>query len=113
VAQEEPFASAMGGYTRSWPVEAPEWYATLLDRLGFTEQSVRLQVYGHHLASRDDVVEWVRGTYLTDFQKRLSPELFDQYLVRYREALIPQLDERRPFFYPYKRILLWARKGED
>jgi trans-aconitate 2-methyltransferase len=111
VAAEEPFASAMNGYLRAWPVQEPDWYATLLDRLGYREQSVRLQVYGHHLESREGVIEWVRGTYLTDYQERMPAELFAQYLVRYRELLLPQLEDRRPFFYPFKRILIWGRKG--
>lgn len=110
VAAEEPFATAMGGYTRSWPVQPPEWYAELLDTLGYAEQSVRLQVYGHHLPSRDAVVEWVRGTYLTDYQKRMPAELFEHYLARYREVLLPQLSDRQPFFYPFKRILIWGRR---
>lgn len=110
VAQEEPFASAMDGYLRSWPVQPPEWYAGLLDSLGYVEQSVRLQVYGHHLPSRDAVVEWVRGTYLTDYQKRMPAELYERYLARYREVLLPQLSERTPFFYPFKRILMWGRR---
>lgn len=110
VAQEEPFASAMGGYQRTWPVREPEWYAALLDRLEYAEQSVRLQVYGHHLESREGVIEWVRGTYLTDYQKRMPPEMFERYLARYREVLLPQLDDRRPFFYPFKRILIWGRR---
>ena len=52
-------------------VLAPEAYAALLDRLGFAEQHVRLQVYGHMLPARDDVVEWVKGTLLTDYQRRM------------------------------------------
>lgn len=111
IAQEEPFASAMGGYIRTWPVQPPEWYAAFLDRMGFGQQSVRLQVYGHHLESREQVIEWVRGTYLTDYQKRMPAELFETYVARYREALLPQLDGGRPFFYPYKRILIWGRKA--
>jgi len=43
------------------PVREPEWYAQELDGWALP-QSVRLQVYVHHLASRDDVVEWVKGT---------------------------------------------------
>ncbi|MEO6397869.1 MAG: methyltransferase domain-containing protein [Tepidiformaceae bacterium] len=111
VAAEEPFASAMGGYQRDWPVGAPEWYAELLDRAGFGEQSVRLQVYGHHLESRDGVVEWVKGTLLTDFEKRLSSELYERFLERYRERLMLELDDSRPFFYAFKRVLIWGRKG--
>jgi trans-aconitate 2-methyltransferase len=110
VAREEPFASAMGGYERSWPVQAPEWYAVLLERLGFREQRVVLNVYGHYLESRDGVVEWVKGTYLTEYQKRLSPALYERYVERYREALAEVFEDRQPFFYPYRRILMWARR---
>ena len=51
----------------------PEEYARLLFDLGFTEQHVRLQVYAHVLPSTHHVVEWVRGTTLTRFEKRLAP----------------------------------------
>ena len=73
VAAEEPFASAFpDGVPPDVVTEnvlAPEQYAVLLDDLGFAEQTVRLQVYGHHLRSALDVVEWVRGTTLTRFQR--------------------------------------------
>src|SRR5438552_7357418 len=51
VALEPLFAEATGGYTRESPVLAPEAYAELLHQLGFVEQHVRLQVYGHVLES--------------------------------------------------------------
>ena len=87
---------------------APEVYATLLHRLGFREQHVRLQVYAHELESREAVVEWVRGSLLTDYERRLPAELWPRFLERYRERLLPQLDDTRPFFYPFKRVLMWG-----
>lgn len=108
LAGEDPFRRVLGGYRRLSPVEPPERYAELLDRLGFAEQHVRLQVYGHHLAGREEVVEWVRGTLLTDYQRRMPAELFERFLASYCERLLPLLDERRPYFYPFKRLLLWG-----
>jgi trans-aconitate 2-methyltransferase len=108
LAGEEPFRSGLGGYSRLVPVEPPERYAELLDRLGFAEQHVRLQVYGHHLAGREEVVEWVRGTLLTDYQRRMPAELFERFLATYGERLLPLLEERQPYFYPFKRLLLWG-----
>jgi trans-aconitate 2-methyltransferase len=110
VAGEAPFRSALGGYVREVPVMAAEWYASLLNRLGFEDLHVRVQVYGHHLASRDEVVEWVKGTLLTDYRRRLSPEVYETYLARYREALLPLLEDAKPYFYPFKRILLYGRR---
>ena len=111
VAGTEPFRTVLGGYRRLSPVRPPEWYAELLDRLGLAAQHVRLQVYLHHLAARDQVVEWVKGTLLTDYQSRMPPELFERFLVTYRERLLPRLDDGHPYRYPFKRLLLWGRLG--
>jgi trans-aconitate 2-methyltransferase len=111
VAGEEPFRTALGGYRRVSPVQAPEWYAELLDRLGLADQHVRLQVYLHHLASRAEVVEWVKGTLLTDYESRMPPALFEEFLATYRGRLLPHLSEARPYPYPFTRLLLWGRRG--
>jgi trans-aconitate 2-methyltransferase len=110
LAGTEPFRSALGGYRRESPVRAPEWYAELLDRLGLADQHVRLQVYLHRLAARDEVVEWVKGTLLTDYQSRLPAELFEAFLAAYRDRLLPRLEDTRPYRYPFKRLLLWGRR---
>jgi trans-aconitate 2-methyltransferase len=109
IGREEPFASAMGDYVRTFGVLAPEAYATLLHELGFVAQSVRLQIYPHLLESADSVVEWVRGTLLTDYEARLPEALYQRFVARYRERLHAALGDQRPYFYPFKRILLWGR----
>ena len=88
----------------------PERYAALLDELGFGRQHVRLQVYGHHHDTTADVVEWVKGTNLTRFQAVLAPDVFAAYVDRYRTRLVEVLGDQRPYFYPFKRILLWGRR---
>lgn len=109
LASESPFQEAMNGYKREWPVLKPEEYASLLNRLGYREQQVRLQVYGHVLRSREEVVEWVKGTLLTDYEKRMPADLYAEFLGRYRERLLAALEDTRPYFYPFKRILFRAR----
>lgn len=108
VAREEPFRAILGGHTRQSPVLAPERYAALLHRLGYQQQTVRLQVYAHELESREAVVEWVRGSVLTDYERRMPADLWPRFLERYRERLMPQLEDTRPFFYPFRRILFRA-----
>jgi trans-aconitate 2-methyltransferase len=113
LAEEEPFVSAFGGSVPVDPVTCvlpPEQYSIVLDRLGFREQHVRVQVYLHHLPSTADVVQWMKGTNLTRFEEALPPELYERYLDRYRERLLDTLGDQRPFPYTYKRILFWARK---
>ena len=109
-AGEEPFASALEGSAHPRNVMPPEEYSALLDRLGFSDQTVRLQVYGHHLDSREEVVEWVKGSLLTDYEKRLPRELFPRFLERYRDRLFALLPDERPFFFTFKRILVRASR---
>ena len=85
----------------------PEQYASIFHRLGFKRQHVRLQVYGHELPSASDVVEWNRGALLTDYEERLG-DRFPQFLEAYTDRLLRRLSATTPFFYTYKRILLWA-----
>lgn len=112
IAREEPFISAMHGFTRTFSVLSPEQYATLLHTLGFVAQTVRLQVYGHVLESPDAVVDWVRGTLLTDYESRLPDPLYQEFVTRYRDRLHDALGDERPYFYPFKRILLWGRVSD-
>lgn len=85
----------------------PERYAELLHELGFVEQHVRLQVYGHVLDSTADVVEWVKGTSLTRFKGVVDD--FDAFVAEYTERLLAELGDSRPYFYAFKRILFWAK----
>ena len=87
----------------------PSHYAEILYSLGAVQQHVRLQVYGHVLPSVEAVVEWVRGTLLTPIKARLDEATFEAYLARYREALLAELGQKRPYFYAFSRILCWAR----
>lgn len=87
------------------PLLDPADYAALFYKLGFRRQNVRMQVYGHELDSAASVIEWVKGTLLTDYEKRLG-DRYPQFLDEYRKRLLPRLGDPRPFFYTYKRLLL-------
>jgi trans-aconitate 2-methyltransferase len=109
VAATEPYASALGGWRKPQPVLTPDRYARLLYQSGFRDPIVRLIVYPHVLESRDAVVDWVKGTLLTEYARQLPPALFDRFVEDYRARLLPQLDASRPFFFPFKRILCWGQ----
>jgi trans-aconitate 2-methyltransferase len=109
VAAEEPFRTALDGYVRRSPVLEPRVYAELLHRLGYETQHVRAQVYLHVLPEPAAVVEWVKGTLLTDYKKRLPAATYDEFLTRYRELLVTELPDERPYPFAFKRILLRAR----
>lgn len=113
VGMEPPFRAALADTPGAAPGEAvrpPEEYAVHLDRLGYRAQHVRLQVYAHRLASREDVVEWVKGTCLTEYQRRLPDGMYEPFLARYRERLLPRLADTRPHLFTFKRLLIWGRR---
>lgn len=112
VAREAPFAAAFpGGEPPPDPVLgvlSPRGYAELLDDLGFVRQHVRAQVYGLHVASGLDVLEWLKGSTLNRLRGPLEAAgLYDAYLVRLGAALRQRL--AAPYFYAFQRVLLRGR----
>lgn len=113
VASSDEFASDFPDGAPADPVAAnvlrPEDYATLFHELGYDRQHVRLQVYGHLLPTSASVVDWVSGTTLTRFRRVLPPGRYAAFVGRYRDRLLDELGDGAPYFYPFKRILLWGR----
>jgi trans-aconitate 2-methyltransferase len=110
MAREAPFAASLAGYESTGTMHPPEKVAAWLDRLGFREQRVRLEVYGHPLAHRRDVVEWVKGTTLVPYRQRLGAAAYEAFLREYEERLVATIGDTDPYFYAFKRLLLWARR---
>jgi trans-aconitate 2-methyltransferase len=100
-------ATSFGAEPRRDFVLNPETYAQILHRLGFKNQNVRLQVYGHVLDSSKDVIEWVRGALLTDYERRLG-SAYPRFLETYTRRLLETIGDVTPYFYTYKRVLMWA-----
>ena len=110
LATDHRFAGPLDGYEREDTVRSPEWYAEQLYALGFESQQVRLQIYGHVLPSTRSVSDWVQGSLLTPYRERLGPALYQMFLAIYEERVAAQLGESSPYFYPFKRLLIWARR---
>jgi len=114
VAHLPEFAAAFGpGGPPADPVAenvlAPEAYSHLLHGLGLHAPHVRLQVYPHVLASSRDVVEWVKGTTLTRFQRVLPADLFARFLSAYEARLLATIGQHEPYLFAFKRILMHGR----
>ena len=110
VATKEPFASSLAGSAHPRNVLAPEAYAAILDRLGYREQIVRLQVYGHRFDSREGIVQWVEGSLLSEYRRRLPAELYARFVERYRERLFAMVPDERPYFFTFRRILARGKR---
>ncbi len=108
LARSPAFRRLLGGFERRAPLPDPVRYAAWLHRLGYVRQHVRVVMYTHLLESREEVVEWMRGALLTEYRKRLSPPDWERFLERYRQMLIPELEDERPYFQVYPRILFWG-----
>jgi trans-aconitate 2-methyltransferase len=88
----------------------PERYARILHDLGLVDQQVVLKVYPHVLATAVDAVEWVQGTTLTRFRAALAPDVYERFVEDYRDAFLDEVGDASPFFFPFKRILMVARR---
>lgn len=105
----EPYRSELAGWRRPQPVLSPEEYAHLLHRAGLTSLRSMLIVYPHLLPGPADVVEWMRGSLMTDYERRMRPEVFARFFAEYRRRVVAALEPTRPFLYAFKRILCYGR----
>jgi trans-aconitate 2-methyltransferase len=107
----EPYRTAFNGWRRPQPVLAPAEYAKALYRCGFDDPKVRLIVYPHVLAGPEAVVEWMKGTLLTEYARHLPAALFEAFVQDYRQRLLERLERASPFFFPFQRILCWGQRS--
>ena len=106
LAAQEPFYTALGGWSRISPVLPMERYAELLFGLGAQEIVVMEKIYPHVLADSDGIAEWTSGTLLVPYFERLGGQrdaFMDEYRARLR-ALFPG----SPVFYGFRRMLFSA-----
>jgi trans-aconitate 2-methyltransferase len=53
----------------------------------------------------------VKGTTLTRFKEPLGEDGWRDFVDLYRIRLVAELGDWSPYFYPFKRILMWARRN--
>jgi trans-aconitate 2-methyltransferase len=107
LAGEEPFHSALGGWRRIAPVLPIDAYAELLFANGAQTLTVFEKVYSHVLKDSDGMADWTSGTALVPYFERLTPELRELFMTRYR-ARLREIWPGSPVFYPFRRTLFAA-----
>jgi len=112
VAAEEPFRSALNGWVRISPVLEIDKYAALLNQAGVSDVIAFEKVYCHLLPDADAVAEWTRGTTLIPYLERLSPELQEQFLERYRSTL-RSFWSSGPVYYTFRRTFFGGTRSGD
>jgi len=108
VAGQEPFRTALNGWTRQSPVLPIETYAELLFREEAREILAFDKVYPHVLENVDAVVDWISGTALVPYFERLSKHK-DDFVAAIRQELHADFPDE-PVFYPFRRTFFSARK---
>ncbi len=107
IAAEEPFRTALDGWSRKSPVLSISEYAELLYRHGGRELVVFEKAYAHVLDDADALAEWTSGTVLVPYFERLPAALHQSFLEKYR-ARLRAMWPTSPVFYPFQRTLFSA-----
>jgi trans-aconitate 2-methyltransferase len=107
LAAEEPYKSALNGWTRTSPVWSIAAYAKLLFDQGGSEITVFEKVYPHVLKDADALFDWVSGTALIPYLEKLPEGLRADFIAAYQAQLAGHFPES-PVFYPFNRTLMAA-----
>ncbi len=110
MSYEEPWSSLLGAekYEKNKIMLSAGEYSNLLTDLGFKKQNIFIKTYEHQLESREQVIEWVKGSLLTHFHSRLKEKDYEHFVSAFKKRLFLELPDQKPFFYPFKRIFIWA-----
>jgi len=104
----EEFGARFGLNVRKSPVMPMEEYAQTLLDCGATDVNVFTKLYLHPMPSSAGVVEWVKGTLLTHYEKQMDPARYGEFLRDYSSELIDRLGDG-PYLYTFKRLFVYAR----
>ena len=111
IASEEPFRTALGGWTRVSPVLSISEYAELLHANGGKEITAFEKVYPSLLENSDALADWTAGTTLVPYFERLPKDLQEPFMERYKmklRLLYPSV----PVFYTFRRTLFCATRSK-
>lgn len=109
-AGEEPFRTALGGWTRKSPLLPLDAYARLLYESGAVEMTVLEKVYPHLVADADAIADWTSSTTLIPYFERLPEELHLLFMESYR-AKLRRIWPTGPVLFTFRRILIAGEKS--
>lgn len=107
IASTEPFRSELQGWIRPNPLLKMEEYAALLYENGGINIKVFEKIYPQELNDSNALISWCRGTALLPYMERLSTETKNKFLETFSHR-IKSVFDRKPIFFPMKRMFLSA-----
>ncbi|HKD65726.1 MAG TPA: methyltransferase domain-containing protein [Candidatus Binataceae bacterium] len=111
LASEPPWRELLGGLeVPSATVGPPDYYARLLDEIGFVDIDCYYQVFRHPMNGPGDIVEWSRSTVLRPFLDALAEDRREEFVGQWRRRLERGYGTSGPLTFNFRRIFLWARR---
>jgi trans-aconitate 2-methyltransferase len=107
LVQEEPYASALGNWTRPSPVLSIDEYANLLFENGGKDLTIYQKMYPIIAKSHDDLFEFISGSALVPYMERLPGSFQQQFSIEFKRRIklnFPTL----PAIYAFKRFIIYA-----
>jgi trans-aconitate 2-methyltransferase len=107
LANEEPFAAALGNWKRESPVLSLDEYAQLLFDNGSRKQEVMQKVYPIIANQPNDLFEFISGSTLIPYLERLNGQVREEFIAEFKSR-IAKITKRLPALYSFKRNILYA-----
>lgn len=108
LAGEPPYCDELEGFIQRFVGLQPAEYAVLLDRLGYVDPLVRVQIYPHRMGEGAGVADFLQGSLLTGYKRLLSPARYREFFAEYRRRVAEALGAG-PYLYAFERLLLRGR----
>ena len=108
-AEREPYLESLAGWRWNYPVLQPDEYAEVLYSLGASDIVAFEKVYPHLLLDGEAVFDWVAGTTMNAYLKRLPDNLQAAFKADVKAEVVRRYPDS-PAFFPFRRIFFAGRK---
>jgi trans-aconitate 2-methyltransferase len=110
LAREAPWNAMLGGRERAFHEEPPEFYAAMLERLGYDRIDSYHLTFHHPMDRPADVVQWYRSTGLRPFLDALPKDRHDEFLAQLTTRLNAAYGTTGAMTFDFKRLFIWGRR---
>lgn len=110
-AAQEPFKTALGGWTWVYPILPVAAYAEILYEAGAEDLRIFEKVYPHVMESADALSHWLSGTTLVPYLERLD-DVMREYFMQVFRSKLRALWPAGPVFYPFRRTFISVGRSQ-
>ena len=110
LAREAPWNTMLAGRERTFHEEPPEFYAAMLERLGYHRVDCYHLTFHHPMERPADVVQWYRSTGLRPFLDAIPKDRHGEFLDELTTRLNTAYGTSGPMTFDFKRLFIWGRR---